>query len=75
MSGAITSLPQITSWRVLVTRACTFVIYAILSVLTVTSLNKPKTKIKLVKLGKIAHREKVFVFFENWTMNSSIPGN
>jgi len=75
MTGAITSFPQITSWRVLVTRACKFVIYATLSVLTVTSLNKPKTKLKLVNLGKIMDKEKAFVFVENWTMNSNIPGN
>jgi len=75
MIRAITSLPQITSWRGLVTRACAIINYAILSVLNVNSLNKSKTKIKLVNLGKVTHKEKPFVFVENWTMNSNILGN
>ena len=75
MIRAITSLPQITSSWGLVTRACAIINYAILSVPNVNSLNKPKTKIKLVNLGKVTHKEKTFVLVENWTMNSNILGN
>jgi hypothetical protein len=75
MNGTVISLPQITSWRVPVIRAGAIVIYAIFSVLNLTSLNKPKTKIKLINFGRITHRRKALVFIEYWTMNWKILGN